>query len=249
MGKVGGPKKYSLTHRNYTDAIVSSEAIRENYAEAFHMPVEHVHAIGVPRTDIFFDDGYRNKIREQFETAYPQIENKKVILFAPTFRGNGQNTAHYPYEWMPFEQMQAELGDEYVCIFKPHPFVHNKPEYKLDSDFYIDCSDYREINDLLFITDVLVTDYSSVIFEASLLSVKTLFFVPDLEEYMEGRDFYYPFEDYLYGKAVYAKEELTDAIRTAAISEEKLARFREKFCSACDGHSSERFVKVLLEIK
>ena len=97
LGKVGGPSPRSLTHRNYTDTIVSSEAIRENYAEAFGISVEKVHAIGIPRTDIFFDETYKQNIREELYKKYPKLKGKKIILFAPTFRGNGVKTAHYNY--------------------------------------------------------------------------------------------------------------------------------------------------------
>lgn len=249
LGKVGGPKKYSITHRNYTDTIVSSEAIRKDYAEAFRMPVKDVHALGVPRTDIFFDQEYKERIRNELYEKYPVAKEKKVILFAPTFRGNGQLTAHYPYEWIDFKALREALKGEYVFLFKPHPFVKNLPTEKLQDDFYIDCSKYREINDLLFITDVLITDYSSVIFEASLLNIKTVFYAPDLEEYMESRDFYYPYEEYTYGQVVKEKEKLVEAITSELFSQEKLLKFKEKFCSACDGHSSEKLVRELLNIK
>ncbi len=245
LGKAGGPSsKYSLSHRNYTDAIVSSEAIRKNYAEAFKMNVEDVHALGVPRTDIFFDKKYGQEMRESIYGKYPQLQGKKVILFAPTFRGNGQKSAFYPFEeWLDFAKLREELKEEYVFLFKPHPFTHNRPEEALPEDFYIDCSDYREINDLLFVTDVLVTDYSSVIFEASLLDLKTVFYVPDMEEYVESRDFYYPFEEYAFGIVAERKEDLVAAIRAPWQPDGKLEAFREKFCSACDGRSSKRFVE------
>lgn len=249
LGKVGGPKKYSITHKNYTDTIVSAEAIRKDYAQAFRMPIEDVHALGVPRTDIFFDEVYKEKIRKELYEKYPVAKEKKVILFAPTFRGNGQFTAHYPYEWVDFKGLREQLKDEYVFFFKPHPFVKNLPKEEMPEDFYIDCSNYREINDLLFITDVLITDYSSVIFEASLLDIKTVFYAPDLEEYMESRDFYYPYEEYTYGEVVRKKEQLANAIMLDADHEEKLKIFKEKFCSACDGHSSEKVARELLEIK
>ena len=67
VGKPGGPSKRSLTHRNYTDAIVSSEEVRKDYAEAFGISIDKVHALGIPRTDIFFDSDYRKKIRKKLE--------------------------------------------------------------------------------------------------------------------------------------------------------------------------------------
>ncbi len=247
LGKAGGPSPRSLTHRNYTDTIVSSENIRDNYAEAFGISVDKVHAIGIPRTDIFFNEAYKNEIREKFYKKYPTLNGKKVILFAPTFRGNGVKTAHYDYSWIDFKALEEKLGDEYVFIVKMHPFIKECPRDEIRSEFFVDFSEEREINDLLFITDCLITDYSSVIFEASLLDIKTIFFAPDLEEYMRDRDFYYPYEEYTYGPIVKNTEELIQAVKEEKIDKEKLKAFKTKFCGSCDGKSTERFVNLFFK--
>lgn len=242
LGKPGGPSPRSLSHKNYTDTIVSSEQIRKDYAKAFGISVDKVHAIGVPRTDIFFDEDYKEKIKEDFYSTYPHIKGKKIILFAPTFRGNGVKTAHYNYSWISFKKIQKALGEDYFFIVKMHPFIQNVPEEVLEENFFLNLSSEREINDLLFVTDILITDYSSVIFEASLLDIKTIFFIPDFEEYISTRDFFYPYNEYTYGVITYNDDELIKAIRNGNNDEEKLLTFKNKFCSACDGHSTERFV-------
>lgn len=247
VGKPGGPSKRSLTHRNYTDAIVSSEEIRKDYAEAFGISIDKVHALGIPRTDIFFDSDYRKKIRRKLEEKYPGIINKKVILFAPTFRGNGVKTAHYDYSWISLKKIQEKLEKDYIFIIKMHPFIKNKYKETIESSFFLDLSEEREINDLLFITDILITDYSSVIFEASLLDIRTIFFAPDLEEYITTRDFYYPYEEYTFGPVVINDDELIDAIKRENIDFDKLEKFKAKFCSSCDGKSTERFVKYFFD--
>lgn len=247
MGKPGGPSKRSLTHRNYTDAIVSSEKIRKDYAEAFGITIDKVHALGIPRTDIFFDSGYREKIKRRLEERYPEIINKKVILFAPTFRGNGVKTAHYDFSWISLKKIQEKLDGDYIFIIKMHPFIKNKYEGKVDTSFFLDLSEEREINDLLFITDVLITDYSSVIFEASLLNIRTIFFSPDLEEYINTRDFYYSYEEYTFGPVVTNDDELIEAIEKENVDFDKLEKFKAKFCCSCDGKSAERFVKYFFD--
>lgn len=249
LGKVGGPSPRSLTHRNYTDTIVSSESIRENYAEAFKMDISHVHAIGIPRTDVFFDDAYKIKIRNQFYSVYPKLKGKKIVLFAPTFRGNGIKTAYYDFSWLSFDKIEEELKEEYVFLIKMHPFIKDKALIREENEFYIDLSDEREINDLLFVADVLVTDYSSVIFEAALLNLKTVFFVPDMEEYVSTRDFYYRFEDYVFGNIAKTDDELVEAICRGNNDDKKLQKFKDRFCDACDGKSSERFVEYFFENK
>lgn len=247
MGKTGGPSPYSLTHRNYTDAIVSSEYIRENYAEAFKLQKDSVHAIGIPRTDIFFDESYKKEIQKQLYEKYPSIKGKKVILFAPTFRGNGIKTAHYNYDWLSLKKIEQKLGDDYVFIIKMHPFVKDSISEDVSEECFLDLSGEREINDLLFVTDILVTDYSSVIFEASLLNIPTVFFAPDFEEYVRTRDFYYPYEEYTYGPVVKTDDELIDVIKETEVDFDKLRRFKEKFCKNCDGASAQRFVDTFFK--
>ncbi len=245
LGKPGGPNPRSITHRNYTDTITSADGIRCNYAEAFNMPIENVHATGIPRTDIFFDDNYIKETKEKLYGKYPQLLGKKVVMFAPTFRGNGQNSAHYNFDWIDFAEIEESLGKDYVFINKLHPFIKNVDSVPKDSDFFLDLTSEREINDLLFITDILITDYSSVIFEASLLNINTIFYVPDLDEYTESRDFYYPFEKYTFGKIAKNMDELIDAIQHPKNDEVKLKKFKKHFCESCDGHATKRFVETI----
>jgi CDP-ribitol ribitolphosphotransferase len=98
------------------------------------------------------------------------------------------------------------------------------------------------------ITDILITDYSSVIFEAALLPIKTIFFIYDLENYIADRDFFYPFEKYTYGPVAFTQEEMIDAILYGAVNEEKKKEFVDYFINACDGYSSKRFVETLMRI-
>jgi CDP-ribitol ribitolphosphotransferase len=96
------------------------------------------------------------------------------------------------------------------------------------------------------VSDILITDYSSVIFEYSLLSKPIVFFVPDLEEYIKNRDFYYPFSEYTFGPTVRSTSKLIKAIQDEYIDEEKIAQFKKRFMSACDGISTKRIVNEMI---
>lgn len=247
MNKVGGPKSDSLTHKNYTGTIVSSESIRKNYAEAFGISIDKVHALGIPRTDIFFDKKYESAIREELYNKYPSLKDKKVILFAPTFRGNGQKTAYYNFDWFDLNKFKEEFKNDYVCIFKLHPFIKNVPDYDFENDdFYLDLSGEREINDLLFVTDILITDYSSVIFEYSFFKKPVVFYMPDLDDYKNSRDFYYPLEYYTYGPIAKSFKNLIKCIKEEKTDNEKIKKFNEMFCSSCDGKSTKRVVDYFM---
>lgn len=245
VGLPGGPMPGSLAHRNYTDATVSSEQIRRDYAEAFRIDVEKVHPLGVPRTDVFFDDERVRRTASELRTRYGIRPHQRIALFAPTFRGNGQLTATYDVDSVPWERLAADLGDDWVVMVKMHPFVAPLEVQRPHVTGVVDVSGERELNDLLMAADVLVTDYSSAIFEFSLLKRPIVFYCPDLEEYTAARDFYYPFEDYVTGPLVTDGAELADAIRSATVGPDADA-FRERFMAACDGRSSERITREVI---
>jgi CDP-ribitol ribitolphosphotransferase len=244
-------------HRNYTKAITTSEPLRGFIAEGFGMDIKNVYATGYPRTDMFFDDHLISQIREKLFKQYPALQNKKVILFAPTFRGITRGIAHFDNYFLDLETLYNELKDDYIFVFKWHPSVFSQNitkedsalEYSKYTNFYYDLSDYRDINDLLLITDVLVTDYSSVIFEYSLLNKPIVYFVPDLDEYIDSRGLYFPFEDYLYGEIAKTSKELAEAITKENIMQDKREKFAEKFMNACDGSSSQRLYDVIFKNK
>lgn len=248
MGRKGSTISTSLTHRNYTDVIVSAEGVVENFQEAFGVPAERIHPIGVPRTDAFFDEAGIQKKRDALYERYPHLNGRKLVMFAPTFRGETRQDAHYPQEFLDVRKFVDHLGDEYVLGLKLHPFITDTFEIPEDCrERVTDFSDHREINDLLLITDVLITDYSSVIFEYAFLKRPLIFYVPDLAQYVSDRDFFYPFEEYTYGQVVTDQCDLAQAVGSARFDERRYAEFYEKFLGACDGHSSERFVKTILE--
>ncbi|MEK3888461.1 CDP-glycerol glycerophosphotransferase family protein [Bacillus sp. FSL K6-3431] len=247
IGRPGGPSPTSINHRNYTKAIVSSKNVAKYYAEGFGIDEEKVISTGIPRTDIFFDEKYKSQIREQLYAEFPFLRDKKVITFAPTFRGNGQQSAHYPMEVLNLERLYNELKDEYVFLFKIHPFVKNDfnipYQYK---EFFYNFSSYREINDLLFITDILITDYSSVCFEYALLNKPMIFFAYDVEEYVQKRDFYYDFSSFIPGPLVRSTDELIETIDNKEFKMEKIKPFIEYFFDDHDGESSKRVVDQLI---
>ena len=246
--KTNGVSKYSLTHRNYTDTIVSSDAIRKNYAEAFCIDINKVHSLGVPRTDMFFDKKSLETVKSHVLEKLKILNNKRVILFAPTFRGNNVNEAYYPDSFIDIEKIYNNLEKNDIFIIKMHPFIKNKItiEEKF-KDKIIDITDeYREINDLLLVTDLLITDYSSVIFEYSLLNKPLIFYTPDYEGYKENRDFYYEFNEYIYGKQINNFDELLKNLQYDQIEESNIEKFKEKFLSSCDGNSTKRIVQELI---
>ena len=243
-------EKNSLTHKNYTEAIVSSPEISAVYAQAFGIDESRIKPVGVPRTDMLFDEDYKAKTIARLYEKEPRLKDKKICLFAPTFRGSNVNDAYYPNDFLHIEKLLNELGDDWAVIVKYHPFIKNPPEIPESvKNSVFDFGDEREINDILFITDVLVTDYSSVIFENAILNNPLVLYAPDLEEYDGERGFYFEYNAYSCGQIVKRESDLAAAIRNAGSNNEKMEEFRKRFVSLCDGNSCRRFAEEILKAK
>jgi CDP-ribitol ribitolphosphotransferase / teichoic acid ribitol-phosphate polymerase len=248
VGKPGGPTINANSHKIYTSAIVASEHSVPFYAEAFGMNEADVYPTGIPRIDPFFDEAYKEKIRSKMYKAFPKAKNANVILFAPTFRGSGPKTAYYPNYQLHLESLANYARENNsVIIFKLHPFVREKiviPEKY--GDVFIDAFNYREINDILLISDVLITDYSSVVFEYSLLNKPMIFYAFDFHQYISSRDFYEGFQDFVPGKIVMNFSELLKALEKQDYEMEKVQRFRDKYFKYHDSNSTDRVIDWLI---
>jgi len=240
-GLPGGPTTGSEIHRNYTDAVVSSAQIVDDYAEAFALPRERVHAWGMPRSDAFFDAARVSATRSRVRRDLGVADDERLVVYAPTFRGKGQTSAYGAPE-TGWDDIAEQLGAGWRVAVRPHPFVAQRSLPR----GVMDASAIPEMNDLLMATDILVTDYSSAIFEFALLQRPMVFFVPDLVEYSESRSFYRPFDHYAVGPVVEHAAELASAIRSAAVDRVRLDAFVNEFCGALDGASSDRIAGQLL---
>lgn len=233
-------------HRNYSKVYVSGEACIAPYADAFGMTQERIYPLGVPRTDQLLNTARQTRVREKLYDRYPEWRKKRIILLAPTFRGNGQTTAHYDQE-LDFEKFRRELGPDTVLLLRMHPFVLNPPIVPdAYSDQIINMTDYPDINDLMQIADILITDYSSVIFEFALLQKPMIFLVNDLQSYKAERDFYFPYESFVPGPIVSTFEDVIAWIKRGQFDTQKIETFANQFFTYQDGEATKRIVDHLL---
>ena len=110
-------------------------------------------------------------------------------------------------------------------------------------------SEERDINDLLLVTDILITDYSSLIFDYVFVNKPIIYYAYDLELYENDRGMYFPFNEYVYGEVAKNEEELLEAIKKENMEEEKRKVFIQKFVGACDGHSTEKTCRWIFQNK
>jgi len=240
-------------HGNFDYVTVSAPEVVWAYAEAFHMEerVDRILPIGVSRTDKFFRPKFRTRALERFEKALPMpLRGRRVILYAPTFRGQVAHAAAPPLP--DLRVLREKLGGQYVVAVKQHPFVRKRPEIPENvRDFAADLSESLPIEDLLTAADVLVTDYSSVIFEYSLFERPMIFYVPDLRRYTDERGFYYPLPEMMPGPVARSTRALAQELQSAD-GDFDLARvraFKYRFMSACDGHATGRVLKLMERVR
>ncbi len=245
-GHIGCPAPYSC-HRQYKYGISGSKNIAHFFSEVWGINDSQVLPTGMPRIDEFLDEDYRRKKTKELYEKYPMCKDKKVILFAPTYRGTNKANAHYPYELIDFRRLYELCGDEYVVLFKMHPWVASEvPIADKYKDRFADVGRYPNINDLFYITELLITDYSSNIFEYSLMKKPMLFFAFDEIQYSFSRGFHRAYEESAPGKVCHTFDEVLHAIADKDFDYPKVEEYVEKHFDYIDSHASDRVIDWII---
>lgn len=234
-------ERYPYYKNQWLVSVSAPEAVHA-YQDAMHQPQGVIRALGVSRTDVFFDPDYIRSAREELYAQFPQARGKKVILYAPTFRGTQTNARTLQLD---HEACKAALSAEYVLVEKHHPFVKKLPQIPEGCrDFARDLTGCMDIQKLLCVSDVCISDYSSLIFEFSLFERPMIFYAPDLQEYFDARGFYYDYDQLTPGPVFDNQAEMIACIRRIdeCFDRQQVVDFRGKFMSACDGHATERIL-------
>lgn len=235
-------------YRNYSLVTVSSPEVIWAYSEAMGISEKTgiIQATGISRTDIFFKKEY---IEQAFERLYEQVpfaKGKKVLLYAPTFRGRVAK-AKTP-DILDIAKLAEKFSDEYILLFKHHPLVKNPPEVPMEYQewFAMDVSKTMTIEDLICVSDICISDYSSLIYEFALFERPMLFLAHDLDEYFDWRGFYYKYQELTPGPIVTTNEEIIDYISDIdkKFDKQRVIDFKQRFMCACDGHATERILRL-----
>lgn len=223
------PSYKGSVSRNIDLVTVSSPACVPVFEEAFRLKKGVAQALGVCRTDVFFDGEYAEKCRKKLHAASPKTVGKKILIYLPTFRSDASHA--YTVGVEEVEGLKKALGEGWQVVIREHPRVKNGV-----CDLPL-----LSTNELLPCADMLITDYSSVIFEFSLLDKPMLLWCKDLEEYLSDRDFYLDFKRDMPCPVITDGEKLAAAVadELAHFEKGRYAEFVKKYMSACDGHSTE----------
>jgi CDP-glycerol glycerophosphotransferase (TagB/SpsB family) len=234
-------------HANYDTCLVSSMTVAPHYAEAFGQPLERFRSdLGIPRTDVLFGPERIARVVAAVRHRYAIPADRRVVLYAPTFRGDSVGAARA--DGLPdWRLLRDRLGADHILLVRLHPFVRDALVIDRELDgFVTDVSGHADINELLHVADVLVTDYSSVIFEYALLARPMVFYAPDLDAYERERGFYFDYRSGVPGPVTDTSEGLAAAIRDPAPDLERVAAFARRSFDVADGAATERALRTLI---
>lgn len=226
-------KRYQEVYARYTHYVVSSQHMADIFAKSYHVAIDAL-PFGYPLTDRYFDQKIKSQVMARYQTDNP--EQKKIVLYVPTYREDFQENP------IDIAYIQQRLGADWLFIVHPHP--HDKllqmklAQQKTSKSKIANWS----LSDLLFVTDCLITDYSSVPFEYTLANPegKVLYYCYDLKGYDETVGVQEAFFEDDSITIVDSNESLVNNILT--MGQEDSSRFNEKWNAFVDGNAVKQFI-------
>lgn len=231
----------------YNYMISPSSFTTEVFQSAFAIEQERLIETGYPRNDIL--SNYKIQDIAQIKAKLGLPKDKKIILYAPTWRDNSFNLKGYTFKLeVDFTKWKRALGDDYVVVFKPHYLIVNNFNLDTVQDFVYFVDPQEDISKLYIIADILITDYSSVFFDYAILNRPIYFYMYDLESYRdELRGFYLDIYRDLPGEIIVDEKSLLAKIKQNNYDFEKLTTFNQRFNNHEDGYACKRVLEILLK--
>ncbi|WP_037968110.1 bifunctional glycosyltransferase/CDP-glycerol:glycerophosphate glycerophosphotransferase [Streptomyces sp. SS] len=233
------------------DALVCPSAeFERTFVPAFEVSADLIRS-GYPRNDVLVrwaEPEQQARVAAAREALHIPSD-RKVLLYAPTFRDAARRTGQSVR--VDFEALAPYLSDEWVVVVRTHPYDRFKIDPEL-GHFLRDGSTYADINDLMLLSDAVLTDYSSLMFDYANTGRPILLYTDDYEAYRGGdRGTYYDLEEIAPGPMLTTTEDLAAAVRDLDGVQERhaqrYAHFQEMFCSYETGHASKMVVDAFFE--
>lgn len=247
--------RYNIDAKKFKYMLSPSKFATEKFISAFNLKKlkkeKCVVEKGYPRND-FLKNYTEDNVKEIKEKLGINKSNKKIILYAPTWRDN-QHEAGIGYTYkteLDFGELQSELGQDYIILFRAHYFVANKFDFEKYKGFVYNVSDIDDINELYVISDMLITDYSSVFFDYANLKRPIIYYMYDFDMYKNDMRGFYINLNELPGNIVKTEKELIDQIKNTAINfkyNEKYERFNKRYNYLDDGSASKRVIQNIVD--
>lgn len=236
------------------DYLISpSRYATEIFSQAFNIPQEKILEVGYPRNDQLFLTNQREQARIKRKLGIN--ENQSIILYAPTWRDNllkENNTYGFTFPF-DIDSVLNVLPKDAILLIRMHYLVKEAFDFSKYNGRVIDVSDYEEMGELLQISDLLITDYSSVFFDFSLLHRPMIFYMFDRKDYQEAlRGTYFDVDTTLPAPIVETQEALLEQLFAysqgkSILDEEKWQAFHKKFNQFEKGSATEQVINVIME--
>jgi CDP-glycerol glycerophosphotransferase len=248
-------KKYISDTKRFKYFLSPCGFSSEKFISAWDMKTygkeDSIIELGYPRND-YLSNYKEEEISQIRKELGIESVDKKVILYAPTWRDNQHKSGvGYVYENpVDFDLLREELGEDYIILFRAHYLVASSFDFAKYEGFVYDVSQYDDINRLYVVSDLLVTDYSSVFFDYAILNRPMIFYMYDLADYRDNvRGFYLDLSE-LPGPIVEDDNTFIEAVKAINFdnSSECLKEFNEKFNSYNDGKAARRVIGRLFDI-
>ena len=238
---------YDEDVRKYNYMISPNPYSTKVFKSAFRINEERLIETGYPRNDILVNSTNDQIVRIKEKLGLPK--DKKVLLYAPTWRDNSYVIEGYTFKLqVDFRKWQEALGEEYIIVFKPHYLIINDFDIKAFEGFVYEASATSDIAELYLISDLLITDYSSVFFDYAILNRPMYFYMFDLDEYAsELRGFYFDIYETLPGPIVQNENDLLAQIKNSNFDYDRLKKFNQEFNEFHDGQCAKKVCDILFE--
>ena len=248
-------EKYKSDAERFSYLLSSCAFVTETFQSAWNLKAtgkqDAILETGYPRNDFLTNFSMEDVITIKKKLGLSEC-NKKIVLYAPTWRDNQHDAAKgYVYDNpVDFAFLQKQLGEEYLILFRAHYLIADSFDFKQYEGFIYDVSKYDDINELYVVSDLLITDYSSVFFDYAILERPILFYMYDMEAYRDELRGFYLDVNALPGKVVRTEKELAHAIREIDFGEinSEIVEFNRIYNSMNDGNATKRFVNSIVHL-
>lgn len=240
-------KSFKSKSKNKVDTMNAQSDYEANiFSRVFNIPRNHFLEVGLPRNDKLIN--YSCKTRSDIRARLDIPSNKKVILYAPTFREyeKDKNNGCVLKPPMNLKKWENKLSDEYILLFRAHYEVSKVME--INNNYFVrDMTNYNSLNDLMIASDILVSDYSSIFFDYSLMNKPMLYFTYDYEKYSSHRGMYFDIREHLNGGK--NEDEIINILKNIDVNLEvnKTIDFKNKFVNY-SGDATKKTIDYLYKV-
>lgn len=179
------PPQYVLDSKydsSITDLILSGSEFQTKVIQESFWYDGEILKMGVPRNDVFF--GYTDTFVSQLKKKYGIENGPKIVLYAPTFRDDDSVNAYQLNATMLLQTLKEKTGEEWILIIRLHPKIANFKGLFNYNSRVLDGSGYADSQELLVLSDLLITDFSSMMMDFAIMKKPVLLFITDLEDYV-----------------------------------------------------------------